>query len=1065
MSQPDSDFEERLDAAFSGEEPADVHDDRLQSALSVLQLIERVRADRDVKPVTNETVVNLGATWPEAASRAPIPKQIGRFHIRRLVGRGGHGAVFLAHDPRLNRDVALKVPLLDAILDPDLRRRFLMEAKAAASLNHTNVVPVFEVGSDGPTVYITSAFCSGPTLAEWAEEQSPIDCQDAATIARDLASAIQHAHDRGVVHRDLKPSNVLIETTFQSSDRITFTPLITDFGMARLESENSDHTRTGTILGTPEYMSPEQSRGKPSDVGPPTDVYSIGAILYFLLVGKPPLSGESVFDTLQKVRSDPPVPPARLRDDVPADLQAICLRCMEKEPPLRYASAEALEQDLAAFLGGRAVSARNLTAFERFRRTCTRNPLVTALIGALTTVLLSVSIVASLTAMNFRELLGEVSSSLERQEELTVEANTSHYYALKDQLTAFRWSHRAGHRTDAQRIVTEAVGLMEDLGREEDREWLRSEFADILNRIDLVALRPEDTPGELDWFEASPDKKTVFRVSPDGRRTPVELPWLNTARPTMLQGWQGRYLRFAYPGGLIRFARPGDETPALTLKLRPREAGYQGAWWWDVTDDGSVVMCGNQIGDIGIWNTNGKGAKTGWFSIMQVGTDYDLAPSGRSLAVSTRDSRQVRVFDSESHEEVVSTGPLPHAPHSVEWTPDEQFIVHAIMNQIEVRDASTLNLVRSTAVRQPILSINLMPNGRTLAVSLGDGSFDLLSWPELNPLVSSPGSPVDFHKNYVRLYDKTALRVVDKRTTTRLRASRALDAAHQVCFSPNGEYLLTANSDGIDLRNGVTGTIVAHYPLEGTCDFCFGDNETVFVGTTQGLFRIPYVKGVFAQRELMVPAEFERVADGFGHKRPGPLIARDGEVFFSSGAKLVQVRDDEVFAQPLPFAAWRLSLSEDRKFLAVCGARTLVLRRDDLSLPFRMADTAHEGGLSQGCVFPPGGHRAIVIREKLAEHYRLPNWQRDGEAMNSDAGIAVARDGTVATYNKVDGIRLWSPTDRELMRLSVTSDQQLVRLALTPDGTRLAVVFFAGDLQIWNLAEIRRELDAVGLDW
>ncbi len=353
---------------------------------------------------------------PDVPEPGPAPQPpatasgLGRFQIRRELGRGGFGVVYLAHDPRLDRAVALKVPRADALATPELRQRFFQEARAAAALDHPNLVPVYEAGEAGPVCFIASAYCPGVTLAEWLRGRAePVPFRLAAQLLATLAGAVQHAHARGVVHRDLKPANVLLETRAGDGPGSGgegpdgppgFIPRIADFGLAKLvsDSDGPGPTRSGVILGTPSYMAPEQALGQSRNVGPAADVYALGAILYELLTGRPPFRGESDLDTLRQVRDDEPVSPRWLRAGVPADLETIVQKAMAREPGRRYATASALAEDLNRFLEGRPIRARRVSSAERCWRWSKRNPWVAGLSAALLLALVSGTIVASLLA-------------------------------------------------------------------------------------------------------------------------------------------------------------------------------------------------------------------------------------------------------------------------------------------------------------------------------------------------------------------------------------------------------------------------------------------------------------------------------------------------------------------------------------------------------------------------------------------------------------------------------------------------------------------------------------------
>ena len=317
---------------------------------SCLRALEEIRRGVIEQPNAMATHASAAAdlTWPSMpsqrlAANAPAEEEekrsgkIGRFEIIRELGRGGLGVVLLAKDPVLNRHVAIKIPRPEAMFTAQLRQRFTREAQAASRATHPNIVPIYDSGEVGPICFIAVAFVDGPTLAEWLKTQAgPIEPRLAARIVADLAVAMNYAHGQGILHRDLKPSNVLMEpipapAADKRADReIAVTPKITDFGLAKILDHCNDDTRSGAILGTPAYMSPEQATAQHGQIGPATDVYALGAILYELITGCPVFRGRSDAETLWMVAREEPVTPRRRNPHLPQDLEAICLTCLEK---------------------------------------------------------------------------------------------------------------------------------------------------------------------------------------------------------------------------------------------------------------------------------------------------------------------------------------------------------------------------------------------------------------------------------------------------------------------------------------------------------------------------------------------------------------------------------------------------------------------------------------------------------------------------------------------------------------------------------------------------------------
>jgi hypothetical protein len=266
-----------------------------------------------------------------------LPEKFGRYRIVRELGRGAMGAVYLAHDSQLDRMVALKVPQFSAADGPEIRQRFHSEARAAATIEHPGVCPVYDVGEISGTPYLTMAYLQGQPLSHILEGTKPLPERKAASLVRQLTAALQAAHERGVIHRDLKPSNVIINQRGE--------PVVLDFGLARRVHENGRLTQTGQPVGTPAYMSPEQVAGAVRLMGPGCDIYALGVILYQLLTGRLPFEG-SMAEVLGQIVTQPPAPPSKLRPGLDPRLEAVCLKALSKQVVDRYASM----RDLGAAL-------------------------------------------------------------------------------------------------------------------------------------------------------------------------------------------------------------------------------------------------------------------------------------------------------------------------------------------------------------------------------------------------------------------------------------------------------------------------------------------------------------------------------------------------------------------------------------------------------------------------------------------------------------------------------------------------------------------------------------------
>ena len=402
-----------------------------------------------------------------------LPVSVAQYEVRRLLGQGGMGAVYLAWDRTLKRVVALKVIRADRAREKDLQR-FLHEAEAMAQLSHAGIVQVYEIGRwespDGLQPYIALEYVEGTTLSRRLAG-TPQPPAEAASLVRMLADAIAYAHRKGVLHRDLKPANVLLDDKGR--------PKIADFGLAKRLDDDSGQTQHGAVLGTPSYMAPEQADGKPVDQA--ADIWALGAILYECLTGRPPFKGASVPETLRLVVATDPVSPRQMQPAVPRDLETICLKCLRKDARSRYTSAEALSEDLTHFANGEPIAARPIGNIERLWKWARRHPGTAASLAALFVALTAGSIISAILGLRAddRRKVAEEKSALAIEKTTLANANaqlakdneTKATDALKkNDLTSVRsWMQRLGYRSGPLREAEE-IALWDIARADDDRK-------------------------------------------------------------------------------------------------------------------------------------------------------------------------------------------------------------------------------------------------------------------------------------------------------------------------------------------------------------------------------------------------------------------------------------------------------------------------------------------------------------------------------------------------------------------------------------------------------------------
>ncbi len=542
-------------------------------------------------------------SWPSIALASSCDgRRLGRFEIIRELGRGGHGVVLLALDPNLRREVALKVPRPEVLAVAELRKRFLREAHAAARLSHPGIVTVYEIGDVWPGCYLATDYCSGGSLqTHLASRAEGLASRTAASVVAELASAVQYAHEHGVLHRDIKPSNVLlaprddVEQALPSDPLLRLKPKLADFGLARLADNDAEQTATGTLLGTLAYMAPEQAEGRLHDVGPKTDVYAMGALLYEMLTGQPPARGSSDADTLRQILFVEPMRPRTLRRDIAKDLEAICLRALEKDPRQRYSSAGLLAEDLQRYLKGLPVLAKPPTALQRAAKWARRRPALAALMGVCAVTVVAGILGLSAYNVQLRQLTDQAIASERNAQQLLYAADM----AIVQQVIDNGGVHQANELLERHRFDNQQ-------GKQRDFAWY---FLDNLLHRDQGSLPRH--PGDVYGLAFSPDGRRLATTCRDGHVRVWRLPDKKLLHELQSHRGEAGAVAFSPDGGLL--ASGGDdgrvvvyesanyrvlhvlENPAGQTKTEVTVAGIQ------FTPDGGRLFAGMGH-DICVWN-------------------------------------------------------------------------------------------------------------------------------------------------------------------------------------------------------------------------------------------------------------------------------------------------------------------------------------------------------------------------------------------------------------------------------------------------------------------------------
>ncbi len=685
---------------------------------SGVTLAERAAINFD--PLTVEAREN-----PSIRSAGHHSISVGGYTLERIIGRGGMGVVYQARQHQLDRLVALKTIDFAGSLNPRTVARFRSEAELVARLQHPNIVQVYETGSHSGMPYFSMELVDGGTLAT-AISGGTVKPGLAARWVEVLARAIHYAHSQGIIHRDLKPANVLLarsdraealelsagsSTASGVSPQIRYEPKIVDFGLAKLLGESSMRTQTGTALGTPSYMAPEQLSSELGEIGPAADVYSLGVILFELLVGRPPFYAATAVETMQQVRNDEPVFPANLRRKLPRDLALICMTCLRKEPAQRYSSAADLANDLNRFLSGNSIQARPSSLMETSLKWAKRHPSAAALMASIT--------VATI-GMTLLWLRAEKSGAAEHAERLRAE---SLVYARNIALAQFEF--RSNKVEECEKLLEACPpalrnwewrylnALCDDTLWVSPRSRLQSATIDISRDGRYVAN------GIAEWGVDDHEPIVIWDVS-SGQKV-IELS--------------------GHPGGTysVSFSRDGKSLASAGVVWKSLKAGEQqgGVKVWNLSDgtvrltltdkdshvvryspDGKSIFVGLSSGVVEQYSSQTGEKIASYSSGTEFIADIAFHSNGKLFAACSRDG-QVLVWDTET-QKCTGFALNQRDPRRLAWEPGSNVLLVSCfggaIKKFELEDGrlKLLNTQGHNAV--PLIAYS--PDGQYLATSV-----------------------------------------------------------------------------------------------------------------------------------------------------------------------------------------------------------------------------------------------------------------------------------------------------------------------------------------------------------
>ena len=1025
-----------------------------------------------VPPVDSDaTILPIRETQSQGTAGARV-HYFGDYELLSEIARGGMGVVYKARQVNLNRIVALKMILAGQLASEEDVQRFRTEAEAAANLDHPGIVPIYEIGQHEGQHFFSMGYVDGCSLADRVRN-GPLPPKDAADLTKKIAEAIAFAHSRNVIHRDLKPANVLLDQNGE--------PKVTDFGLARKTDTDSGMTRTGAVMGTPSYMPPEQAAGKTSEVGPLSDVYSLGAMLYCLLTGRPPFQAANPIDTLMQVIEREPLALTVLNPLVPRDLETISLKCLQKDPAKRYESALELVADLERWQKGEPIKARAVSRTERVYRWIKRNKIVSGLLAAT-----AVGLVSSIVIGIFLRIETEKA----KLAEMDAKKSETSAVASRDQTeaTLARSSLFLAHARWDENRVGDALELLQRIPtKHRHLEWYlsRRQFEGSAmtifqhgSSIRSVCFSPDGariasgggheiklwdsaTGAELVKIEGVVGMVNDVRFSPDG---------LQIAAATGILEQPGEVKLWDVASGAELISIKGNGQPVGSVCFSP--------------DGRHIVATGgilNQQGEIHVWDvaTGDElfAIETGHSSAF---TSVCFAPNGEYFASAGLD-KLVKLWDATTGAEIAILQGHQGPVTSVSFSPDGNYLVSATgiadqPGEIKLWDLTTkAESVSFKGHSGPVTSVCFSPDARQIASSSGG----LNSRPEIKLWDATTGaeiitfkghresvSSVSFSPDGARLVSGSSDHTIrlwpvaeePKRTTL---AGKKIPL-NTVSFSPDGMRIASAGWDqNVRISDAFTGDVLSTLesgPGIGNCVSFNPDGSLIALGQGDGAVRIWHAS---TGRDVLTLGGQSQPVNSICFSPDGTRITAGTGTYGAAGeVKLWSVRSGEEIAtlKGHEESVSSVSFSPDGTRIA-SGSSERTIKIWDASTGAELTTLKGHRGQVNSVSFSPTGDRIVSGSQDdtiklwdMATGINISTLKGHGEAVHS-VSFSPAGDRVIsASQDKT--IKLWDAATGEELLTFKGHLKSVTCVNFCVDGSQIASADSGGVIKLWDAAKV-----------